>query len=120
MDEPALLPQPSAKVEVKSEKAGFVSAIDTLEVGLASKILGAGRNTKDDAIDYSVGIVLKKKIGDKVATGDPLAVFCTDGNEEKVKAAREKFLEAYAFSSNPVDPPKLIHARVTKDGVEEM
>jgi pyrimidine-nucleoside phosphorylase len=116
---PELLPQPQAKIDVKSDYSGYLSGIDALEVGLASKILGAGRKTKDDAIDYSVGIYLKKKIGDKVNAGESLAVFYSDGDEEKIKSAREKFLAAYSFNSNKIDPPKLIHARITKNGVEE-
>lgn len=120
VDNPDLLPQPTAKIEVKSETPGYVSAIDALEVGLTSKILGAGRETKDDIIDYSVGIYLKKKIGDKVKVGDPLAVLYSDGDEEKIGPARKKLLTAYSFNSNKVDPPKLIYARVTRDGVEEM
>ena len=119
VDNPDLLPQARAKIVVKSETAGYVAAIDALAVGLASKILGAGRKTKDDAIDYSVGIYLKKKIGDKVETGDPLAVFYSDGDEEKIGPARKKILAAYSFSSNVIDPPKLIYARITRDGVEE-
>ena len=119
LDDPELFPQPNAKIEVKSETAGYVSAMDAQEVGLASKILGAGRKTKDDAIDYSVGIFLKKKIGDKVKTGDPLAVFYSDGDEKKMGPARKKFLAAYSFNSNKIDPPKLFYARITRDGVEE-
>ena len=119
VENPDLLPQPRAKIEVKSETTGYVSAIDALEVGLASKILGAGRKTKDDAIDYSVGIYLKKKIGDKVKAGDPLAVFYSDGDEKKIGPARKKIVTAYSFNSNKIDPPKLIYARITRDGVEE-
>ncbi len=119
VDDSELLPQPKAKIEVKSETSGYVSGLNALEVGLASKILGAGRTKKDDIIDYSVGIYLKKKIGDKVKVGDPLAVFDSDGNEKKIGPAKKKFLAAYTFSSNKIDPPKLIHARVTRDGVEE-
>jgi pyrimidine-nucleoside phosphorylase len=115
-----LLPQPAQKIEVRSQASGYVSAIDALEVGLAAKVLGAGRKTKDDVIDHSIGIYLRKKIGDKVKPGDPLAVFYSDGNQEKIEPARKKFLAAYSFDSNMVDPPKLIHARVTKDGVEEL
>ena len=120
VDNPNLLPQPNAKIEVKSETPGYVSAIDSLEVGLASKILGAGRKTKDDTIDYSVGIYLKKKIGDKVKVGDPLAVIYSDGDKEKIGPAGKKLLTAYSFNPNKIDPPKLIYARVTKDGVEEL
>jgi len=119
VDNSDLLPQPRAKIEVKSETTGYVSAIDALEVGLASKILGAGRKTKDDAIDYSVGIYLKKKIGDKVRAGDPLAVFYSDGDEKKIEPTRKKIVTAYSFDSNKIDPPKLIYARITRDGVEE-
>ncbi len=114
-----LLLQPREKIEVKSETTGYVTAINALEVGLASKMLGAGRNNNEDSLDHSNGIYLEKKIGDKVAAGDPLAVFYSDGDEEKINAAREKFLAAYSYSPNRVDPPKLIHARVTKDGIEE-
>ena len=120
VDNPNLLPQPNTKIEVKSVTPGYVSAIDPLEVGLASKILGAGRKTKDDTIDYSVGIYLKKKIGDKVKVGDTLAVLYSDGDEEKIGPARKKLLTAYAFNPNKIDPPKLIYARVTRDGVEEL
>jgi pyrimidine-nucleoside phosphorylase len=119
VDNPNLLPQPNAKIEVKSETPGYVSAIDCLEVGLSSKILGAGRKTKDDTIDYSVGIYLKKKIGDKVKIGDSLAVLYADGDEEKIGPARKKILTAYSFNPNKIDPPKLIYARVTRDGVEK-
>mgnify|MGYP001821320118 FL=1 len=119
VDNPNLLPQPNTKIEVKSESHGYVSAIDSLEVGLASKILGAGRKTKDDTIDYSVGIYLKKKIGDKVNIGDSLAVLYADGDEEKIGPARKKILTAYSFNPNKIDPPKLIYARVTRDGVEK-
>jgi pyrimidine-nucleoside phosphorylase len=120
LDNPQLLPQPVAKIEVASPAAGYVSAIDAMEVGMASKILGAGRQTKHDRIDHSIGIILKKKIGDKVTAGGPLAIFYSDGDEKKVAAARDKILAAYSFSSQTVDPPKLIHARVTRDGVEEL
>jgi pyrimidine-nucleoside phosphorylase len=119
VDNPGLLPQPNTKIEIKSETHGYVSAIDSLDVGLTSKILGAGRKTKDDTIDYSVGIYLNKKIGDKVKIGDPLAVLYTDGDEEKIKPAINKVLTAYSFNPNKIDPPKLIYARVTRDGVEE-
>jgi pyrimidine-nucleoside phosphorylase len=120
LDNPDLLPQPNAEIEVKSEACGYVSAVDALEVGLASKILGAGRKTKDDTIDYSAGIYLKKKIGDSVKAGDPLAVLHSDGDEKKIGPARKKILTAFSFNTNKIDPPKLLYARVTRDGVEEL
>jgi pyrimidine-nucleoside phosphorylase len=119
LDNPQLLPRPETKIEVASPSAGYVSAIDAMEVGMASKLLGAGRQTKDDLIDHSIGIVLKKKIGDNVTAGETLAVFHSDGKEEKIEAARNRLLAAFSFSPDRTDPPKLIHARVTEDGVEE-
>jgi pyrimidine-nucleoside phosphorylase len=120
VDNPDLLPQPKAKIEVPSKSSGYVSAIDTLEVGLASKILGAGRKTKDDLIDYSAGIYLKKKIGDKVKAGDPLAILYSDGDQKKIGPARKKLLAAYSLNPSKIDPPKLLYARITKQGLEEL
>jgi pyrimidine-nucleoside phosphorylase len=119
VDNPDLLPQSKARIEIRSEIPGYVSAIDALEVGVASKILGAGRTTKDDDIDYSAGVCLQKKIGDKVAAGDLLAVAHSDGDEKKIALACEKILAAYAISSKKINPPKLLRARITKDSVEE-
>lgn len=119
LDHPDLLPQPAQKIEVRSPSSGYVAGINAMEIGMAAKVLGAGRKTKDDGIDHAVGICLKKKIGDPVSPGDPLAVFYTDGDENKIEAARDKFLAAYVFDSNTVDPPKLLYARVTREGVQE-
>lgn len=116
---PDLLPQSRTILDVKSETSGYVTAIDALAVGLASKALGAGRKTKDEAIDLSVGIYLKKKIGDRVTSGESLAVFHTDGDDKKIEMAKKKFLDAYTIGSHRIDIPKLVIARVTREGVEE-
>ena len=97
LDHSELLPQPKAKIEIKSETSGYVSGLDALEVGLASKILGAGRTRKDDIIDHSAGIYLKKKIGDNVKVGDSLAVFYSDGDKEKIGPAKKKILGRIYF-----------------------
>jgi pyrimidine-nucleoside phosphorylase len=119
IENPKLLPQPKLKLEVMAEGSGCVQEIDALEIGLASMILGAGRKTKDEPIDHSIGITLKKKVGDKVKEGEPLALFYSDGDPKKIKQAKEKFLRAYKFGSRCVEPPKLFYARVSRDGVEE-
>jgi pyrimidine-nucleoside phosphorylase len=119
IEDPKLLPQPKLKLEVKAEGSGCVQEIDTLELGLASMVLGAGRKTKDEAIDHSVGISLKKKVGDMVKEGETLAQFYSDGDPEKIEQAKEKFLRAYKFGSRCVESPKLFYARVSKEGVEE-
>jgi len=120
IDNPNLLPQPRMKLEIASATSGYVTAIDAFEVGLASKILGAGRTIKDGVIDHSIGIYLNKKIGDNVKTGEALAVFHSDGDIEKIDAAKAKFLRSYTIRPNSGAPPKLLHARITTAGVEEL
>ena len=60
-------------IEVKSTKAGYVVSIDALQIGNAAMQLGAGRKSLDDKINHRVGVVLNKKVGDKVEEGDTLA-----------------------------------------------
>lgn len=116
---PDLLPQPKTKIEIKAGAAGFIEKIDALEVGMAAKILGAGRKTKSDPIDLSVGILLKKKVGDAVKKGEPLAVFYSDGDKQKFDPAKAKFLSACSIGDRQVDPPRLFYARVYSNNVEE-
>ena len=120
VDNPDLLPQCRATLEVTSESSGYVTAIDALEVGLASKILGAGRKTKDETIDCSIGVYLKKKIGDKVQSGESLALFYSDGDDQKIEPAKKKILESYTIRPDRIDTPKLVLARVTREGIEEL
>jgi pyrimidine-nucleoside phosphorylase len=118
MDNYSLLPVAKKIIEVKSQKAGYVQKINALDVGISSQILGAGRQKKDDVIDLSVGIYLLKKVGDKVDAGEPLAAFHTDGSEDKIKQAAEKFLGAYSIGTKKIPEPKFFYARVTAKGEE--
>ncbi len=120
IDDPKLLPQCKEKIEVKSPKEGYIQKIDALSVGISSQVLGAGRQKKEDVIDSSVGVILKKKIGDGVKAGEPLAIFHTDGNKEKIENAKEKFLASYSIEKEKVEKPRFFYARVTKEGVEEL
>ncbi len=120
IDDPKLLPQCKEKIEVKSPKEGYVQKIDALSVGISSQILGAGRQKKEDVIDSSVGVILKKKIGDGVKEGEPLAIFHTDGNKEKIRNAKEKFLASYTIGKEEVKKPRFFYARVTKEGAEKL
>ena len=105
--------------EVVCQKDGYITFMDTKECGVASCILGAGRETKEDTIDYTAGIVLKKKTGDKVEKGDVLAVLY--GNrEEKMEPAADHFLKAVTIEDKEPEGQKLIYARVTEDSVEWM
>jgi pyrimidine-nucleoside phosphorylase len=101
---------PTAKyiVEVKSENSGYISNLDALSIAKACKLLGAGREKKEDNIDYSVGIVLNKKIADKVQQGELLATIhanSTDLADEAVKMVKK----AYSFSETMPELPELIY-----------
>ena len=88
---PNLLKTASIKYDVKSPADGYVSEIKTDEVGMASLLLGGGRITKDSRIDLSVGIIIHKKLGDKVSKGETLATLYAN-DDEKRKEARKGFL----------------------------
>ena len=86
--------------EVKSQRSGYVSKIGALEIGLAAMKLGAGREKKEDRIDMSAGIVLNKKIGDKVEKGELLAVLYTE--RPNFEAIAKEVSEAYEIVDDPV------------------
>ncbi len=77
-------------MSVKAKKSGYIQRVDTEGYGISSLLLGAGRNTKEESIDFSAGIVLKKKTGDYVSEGDEIAVMHTS-EEKRFAPALEKF-----------------------------
>ena len=77
----SLLPQASVQYELKAPQAGYIHHMDAQKIGESSAILGAGRKTKDDVIDFAAGIVLKEKTGAKVEQGQTLAVLHTNRPE---------------------------------------
>ena len=101
---------------VLAPESGYVSHIRTDEIGMCSLILGGGRETKESVIDLSVGLILNKKLGDKVEKGEPLA-YLYSNDKDKTKAATERFLNAYTISQDFDQEIKTIYARVTSDGV---
>ena len=106
--DPSKLPESSIKYEIKAREAGYISKMHAEEIGVASVVLGAGRETKDSVIDHSAGIVLVKKLGDKVEIGDTLAVLHTN-NESAIPSAESKFLGAISYSAEKVELGKLIY-----------
>ncbi len=96
------------KKELKCGTDGYISAMDAEKIGLAAMELGAGRKTKDSEIDYSAGIILAKKTGDKVNAGDTLATLYSS-KYELIKEAEEALLDAYKFSDKPREKEKLIY-----------
>jgi len=84
------------KHEVLAKEEGYVYELNAEKVGIASLLAGAGRETKDDTIDYGAGIILNKKIGDYVKAGELLAtIYTSDSN--RLKPSEDMLLSAYLF-----------------------
>ena len=103
----SLFPQAEFTEELRADEAGYIKAIKARQIGLASQKTGAGRETKEDEIDLAAGIVLNKKVGDRVEEGELLATFY--GNDhDKVMAGLEEAREAFEISDEQVERPALI------------
>lgn len=102
--------------EVKSPFSGYISMMDTEAIGIASVMLGAGRETKDSPIDYLAGILLRKKTGDNVNKGDTLAVLHTS-DEALIKSAQEHFLSSITVSDLKPEAKPLIYAKVEREKI---
>ncbi|MCD8845117.1 pyrimidine-nucleoside phosphorylase [Staphylococcus gallinarum] len=111
VDDVSKLPQAQYQIDYPATKSGVVTEIVANEVGVASMMLGAGRQTKEDDIDLSVGIVLNKKVGDKVKAGESLLTI--HSNREQVDDVIEK-LNASITISDSGKAPTLIHKVITE------
>ncbi|GMI00499.1 hypothetical protein TrVE_jg2429 [Triparma verrucosa] len=116
--DPKSYPAAKHKIEVTSTRSGHVSAIDALAVGLVGVDLGAGRQFVEDDVDFSAGIELLKKTGDKVSEGDVLAILST--NRDGVgKVGAQKVEGAYKVDEAVPTPRQLITNIVRKGGLVE-
>lgn len=90
---------------VRASESGFISHIDAEKVGMSASLLGAGRINKTDKIDFGAGVMLQKNTGDRVRTGDEIAVMYS-GNKDTLDAAEEMFVSAIEYSdTKPNDMP---------------
>ena len=90
----------------QNEDPVYIEAIDAEEIGIASVMLGAGRQKKEDNIDHSVGIILNKKVGDELHSGDLIATVYANG--KNTNEALKRILDAYTLTSEVVEKPKVI------------
>lgn len=111
LDDVSLLPQAAVQYELKAPQAGYIHHMDAQKIGESSAILGAGRKTKDDTIDFAAGIVLKEKTGAKVEQGQTLAVLHTNRPETLADAERV-FLEAIRWGTDAPEAQPLIYGIV--------
>ena len=111
VDDVSKLPQARFQIDLLSQKSGTVTEIIANEIGVASMMLGAGRQTKEDDIDLSVGIVLHKKVGDSVDEGE--ALLTIHSNREQINDVKEKLNQSITISSHG-EVPTLIHKIITE------
>ena len=111
VDDVSKLPQARYQIDLLSQKSGTVTEIIANEIGVASMMLGAGRQTKEDDIDLSVGIVLHKKVGDSVDEGE--ALLTIHSNREQIDDVKEKLNQSIAITSHG-EVPTLIHKIITE------
>lgn len=107
LEDPSLLPQAAITHMVKSDAAGVVSAIDTAQIGVAASMLGAGRERKEDTIDPAVGIIVEKKLGDRVDAGDAIAIINAN-DPARIPEAESLIRTAYTFSDSVTVPPLIL------------
>lgn len=102
IDNPHLFPQAKYSHHVIARESGYIASTDAEAIGIAAVITGAGRETKDDTINMSAGIILNKKTGDYISKGDTVATLYSD-NESSFTGAEEKLLSAISVSQ--AEPP---------------
>ena len=95
-DDPDLMPKAAYQTEVLAHKDGYVAELVADQLGVASMMLGAGRATKESEIDLAVGLVLHKKVGDKVAKGE--ALLTIHSNQQEIPDVEEKIWECITIA----------------------
>ncbi|HCT0300864.1 TPA: pyrimidine-nucleoside phosphorylase [Staphylococcus pseudintermedius] len=111
VDDPSKLPTAQYQFELQAKRSGVVSEMIANEIGIASMMLGAGRQTKEDVIDLAVGLVLNKKVGDRVEEGESLLTIYA--NSEDVEQVKQKLYDNITISDH-AEQPQLIHTIITE------
>ncbi|WP_196593634.1 pyrimidine-nucleoside phosphorylase [Pectinatus sottacetonis] len=111
-------PKAPYKKSVLSDSDGYITKMDVEKCGIASMILGAGRENKDSVIDFSAGILITKKYGDRVKKGEKLAVLYT-GKRERLEQAENVYKRSVKIGSKKPEQRSLILARVEKNKIEK-
>ena len=104
--------------DILATESGYIEHQNAEEIGEVSVVLGAGRETKESDIDFSAGIILHKKFGDKVEKGDSLATLYTS-KEAALKEAEKMYRDATRIGTVAPKKEPLVYARVEKDKVEK-
>jgi pyrimidine-nucleoside phosphorylase len=113
IDDPGRLPRAKYAADVVSPRAGYVSAIQCEAVGTACVVLGGGREKKEDSVDPAVGIILHKKVADRVAAGEALCAVMYN-SESRAAQAKNLLMQSYEISDSPPAAKKLVR-RIIQD-----
>jgi pyrimidine-nucleoside phosphorylase len=114
--DPSRYPVSRLSLEVRASSSGYITGFGTRRIGVLAVELGAGRLRVEDSVDPKAGIVLSRKIGDRVEKNDLLAVIKTDREGVAERAVRE-FSSCVSIGDSPLPPKSCVKARVDKEGV---
>jgi pyrimidine-nucleoside phosphorylase len=111
IDDTSRLPAAKNKTDFNASSSGYIQSVHCEQVGIASLVLGGGRNTKEDVIDFAVGLELHKKVGDKVESGERIATVHYN-SDAKLSESLKLLKEAYHIGSNSVSTPRKLIKKI--------
>jgi pyrimidine-nucleoside phosphorylase len=115
LEDPDIYPTAASQKDILCEKSGFVYDIDARMIGLAAVDLGAGRRRKEDRIDYTAGVILHKKRGERAEKGEPLATLYAE-NIQRMANVEKAVASAFELNIEAPPPRALIVSQLTKEG----
>lgn len=115
IDDPKKLPQARHTVELKSAKAGYLTSMQCEQIGTACVILGGGREKKEDSVDPAVGIVLHKKVGDRIKSGEVLATIYYN-SDARAEHARRLIEQSCEIGDASPAKRSLVHRIIGRSG----
>ena len=115
---PTKYPIAKYEFELKSDKDGYISEMDAFEIGTASVELGAGRKIKEDDVDPQAGIVLKKKVGDKITKGETILVGYTN-KPTMIESATTQLYEAVSITDTKPEKEYLVTKVINNKGIRD-
>ncbi len=119
LENPDKYPAPKHRLEVKAECDGFIAAINAREIGRLSMLLGAGRKTVDDVVDYTAGLFIHKKVGSRVEKDEALLTLQNSGPLPEANFI-QTLRNCFTISPQSVAPPKLLRKLLSAQGVQSI
>jgi pyrimidine-nucleoside phosphorylase len=107
------LPQSKFKIEVRSDREGYIAFIDAQIIGVLSLNIGAGRTRKTDSIDYSAGLYIPMKINDHVKKGDIIGIIYHSKQDLDIKHVIRAYKSAFSFDENPMEDTSMIFSVIS-------